>query len=40
MPVLDQLRAKYRAFQPFKGYKITGCLHVTKETAVRPVERM
>ena len=34
MPVLGQLRVKYRAFQPFKGYKITGCLHVTKETAV------
>ena len=34
MPVLAQLRAKYAAEQPFKGYKITGCLHVTKETAV------
>ena len=34
MPVLAQLRAKYEPSQPFKGYKITGCLHVTKETAV------
>jgi len=34
MPVLMSLREKYAATQPFKGYKITGCLHVTKETAV------
>ncbi len=34
MPVLMQLREKYAAEQPFKGYKITGCLHVTKETGV------
>ena len=34
MPVLMSLREKYAAEQPFKGYKITGCLHVTKETAV------
>ena len=34
MPVLAQLRSKYEKLQPFKGYKITGCLHVTKETAV------
>jgi len=34
MPVLMQLRDKYAATQPFKGYKITGCLHVTKETGV------
>ena len=34
MPVLMKLRDEYAKTQPFKGYKITGCLHVTKETAV------
>ena len=34
MPVLAQLRAAYAASRVFEGYKITGCLHVTKETAV------
>jgi adenosylhomocysteinase len=34
MPVLMALRAKYRQTKPLKGYKIAGCLHVTKETAV------
>ncbi len=34
MPVLMRLREQYAAEQPFAGYKITGCLHVTKETAV------
>jgi adenosylhomocysteinase len=34
MPVLMRLRDEYSRSQPFKGYKITGCLHVTKETAV------
>lgn len=34
MPVLAELRRKYTVEQPFAGYKITGCLHVTKETAV------
>jgi adenosylhomocysteinase len=34
MPVLMKLREEYSKTQPFKGYKITGCLHVTKETAV------
>ncbi len=34
MPVLMKLRTEYAQSQPFKGYKITGCLHVTKETAV------
>ena len=34
MPVLMALRAKYRKTKPFKGYRIAGCLHVTKETAV------
>jgi adenosylhomocysteinase len=34
MPVLMQLRDKYSDSKPFDGYKISGCLHVTKETAV------
>ncbi len=34
MPVLMALRAKYAKSKPFKGYRIAGCLHVTKETAV------
>ena len=34
MPVLMALRDKYRKTKPFKGYRIAGCLHVTKETAV------
>lgn len=34
MPVLMALRARYAKTKPFKGYKIAGCLHVTKETAV------
>ncbi|MDX1546480.1 MAG: adenosylhomocysteinase [Rhodothermales bacterium] len=34
MPVLMRLRDEYAKTQPFKGYKISGCLHVTKETAV------
>src|SRR5512135_1830783 len=34
MPVLMALRKKYRKMKPLKGYKIAGCLHVTKETAV------
>lgn len=34
MPVLMHLREIYSKTQPFKGYKISGCLHVTKETAV------
>ncbi|CAN5563328.1 adenosylhomocysteinase [soil metagenome] len=34
MPVLMRLRDEHSQTQPFKGYKITGCLHVTKETAV------
>lgn len=34
MPVLMQLREKFAKTKPFAGYKITGCLHVTKETAV------
>jgi adenosylhomocysteinase len=34
MPVLMALREKYSKAKPFKGYRIAGCLHVTKETAV------
>ena len=34
MPVLASLRAKYKETKPFAGYRIAGCLHVTKETAV------
>ena len=34
MPVLMSLREKYEATKPFSGYKISGCLHVTKETGV------
>jgi len=34
MPVMMALREKYKKSKPLKGYKIAGCLHVTKETAV------
>ncbi|MFN3782150.1 MAG: adenosylhomocysteinase, partial [Candidatus Kapaibacteriota bacterium] len=34
MPVLMHLREIYSKTKPFQGYKISGCLHVTKETAV------
>jgi adenosylhomocysteinase len=34
MPVIMALQEKYSKTKPFKGYKIAGCLHVTKETAV------
>ncbi len=34
MPVLMALRERFREEQPLKGQRITGCLHVTKETAV------
>ncbi len=34
MPVLMRLREQYAPLQPFKGYRLAGCLHVTKETAV------
>jgi len=34
MPVLMLLREKYYKTKPLKGMRITGCLHVTKETAV------
>ena len=34
MPVMMSLREKYSKTKPLKGYRIAGCLHVTKETAV------
>ncbi len=34
MPVLMALQNKYKHTKPLKGYRIAGCLHVTKETAV------
>jgi len=34
MPVLSYLEKLYEGKQPFKGVRIGGCLHVTKETAV------
>lgn len=34
MPVLQSLRDEYSKTKPFEGYRISGCLHVTKETAV------
>lgn len=34
MPVLMKLREKYEKTKPLAGQRITGCLHVTKETAV------
>lgn len=34
MPVLMRLKEEYSRSKPFEGYKIAGCLHVTKETAV------
>merc|ERR1711879_118834 len=34
MPVMMELRKKYSETKPLKGYRIAGCLHVTKETAV------
>lgn len=34
MPVLMALREKYKRTKPLKGYRMAGCLHVTKETAV------
>jgi adenosylhomocysteinase len=34
MPVLMALREKFSKEKPFKGHRIAGCIHVTKETAV------
>lgn len=33
MPVLAQIRERYKTEQPFKGLRISSCVHVTKETA-------
>ncbi len=33
MPVLAQIRERYKKEQPFKGLRISSCVHVTKETA-------
>ncbi|MGE3800239.1 MAG: adenosylhomocysteinase [Candidatus Kapaibacterium sp.] len=34
MPVMMALREQYSETKPLAGYRIAGCLHVTKETAV------
>jgi len=34
MPVMMALRERYAESRPLEGYRIAGCLHVTKETAV------
>ncbi len=34
MPVLMALKKRYQDSKPLKGMRISGCLHVTKETAV------
>lgn len=34
MPVMMKLREMYSKTKPLAGYRIAGCLHVTKETAV------
>jgi len=34
MPVMRLLREKYKDSKPLEGARISGCLHVTKETAV------
>ncbi len=34
MPVMMSLRERYLESKPLKGFKIGGCLHITKETAV------
>jgi len=34
MPVIAKLREEYSKTKPFTGYKIAGCLHVTKETGI------
>ena len=34
MPVLASIEKKFKKEKPFKGIKISGCLHVTTETAV------
>lgn len=34
MPVVMELRGRYKSSKPLRGARIAGCLHVTKETAV------
>ena len=34
MPVLVALRQKYQMIRPLEGVRVSGCLHVTKETGV------
>jgi len=34
MPVLSQIEQRFKKDKPFKGTRISGCLHVTTETAV------
>jgi adenosylhomocysteinase len=34
MPVLSNLKKKFKLNSPLKGVKVAGCLHVTKETGV------
>ena len=34
MPVLDSLKDKYCNIKPLTGIRVSGCLHVTKETGV------
>ncbi len=33
MPVLKSIRERFKKEQPFKGVRISGCLHITTETA-------
>lgn len=33
MPVLREIRARFEREQPFRGLRISACLHVTTETA-------
>lgn len=33
MPVLEIIKARFKKEQPFKGLRLTACVHVTKETA-------
>lgn len=33
MPVLEIIKERFRKEQPFKGLRLTACVHVTKETA-------
>ena len=33
MPVLNKIKERFKKEQPFKGLRLTACVHVTKETA-------